>query len=66
MKRSNVNKTMAALAVVGVLLTACSGSDDDAEGRLVDEPAEQPAEEPADDGLFGDDGRSPRSDDDAE
>jgi Ca-activated chloride channel homolog len=70
MKRSNVNKTMAALAVVGVLLTACSGSDDDVESRLVDEPAEQPAEEPAeepaDEGLFGDGGGSSRSDDDAE
>jgi Ca-activated chloride channel family protein len=50
MKRSNVNKTVTALAVVGMLLTACSEGDDDAA-----EPAEGPAtEEPANDGLFGD------------
>ncbi|MDW3213844.1 MAG: von Willebrand factor type A domain-containing protein [Ilumatobacteraceae bacterium] len=30
MKRSNVNRSMAALAAVGVLLTGCSGGDDDA------------------------------------
>lgn len=50
MKRSNVNQAVAALAVVGVMLTACSGGDDDSA-----EPGVEPAaDEPADDGLFGD------------
>ena len=74
MKRSNVNKTMTALAVVGLLLTACSEGDDSstepAEEPATEEPAaEEPAgDEPVDDGLFGDDGDSDRSaaDDDAE
>lgn len=30
MKRSNVNKAVAALAAVGIILTACGGDDDDA------------------------------------
>ena len=49
MKRSNVNTVMAALAVAGVLLTACSGGDDAADDR-----EEEPTEEPTDEGLFGD------------
>ncbi len=64
MKRSNVNKSMAALVAVGVILAGCSGSDDDA-------ASETAAEEPAsDEGLFGSDEpgdtRGPASDDESE
>ncbi len=55
MKRSNVNKTMAALTAVAVILAGCSGSDDDASTRDSEPAADEPAaDEPAtDDGLFG-------------
>ena len=49
MKRSNVNKMVAALAVTGMLLTACGGDDDVADEPAAEEPADEPAEEPADD-----------------
>lgn len=65
MKRSNVNTTVVALAAVGMLLTACSGGDDDSADRAEELAAEEPAEEPADDGLFGEGDGSP-SDEDAE
>ena len=63
MKRSNVNRTVAALVAVGVMLTACSGDDDSPDssgtessddGReegvsapSADEPSSEPADEPA-------------------
>ena len=65
MKRSNVNTMMAALAVAGVLLTACSGGDDAIDDREQG-PAEEPAEEPAEDGLFGDERDTVDPDRDAE
>ena len=61
MKRSNVNTTLAALAVAGVLLTACSGGDDATADR-----EEEPTEEPTDDGLFVDEQDTAEPDGDAE
>ena len=63
MKRSNVNKTVAVLAAVGVMLTACSGGDDDAADEADGPAAEEP--DPGDEGLFGEDEPSD-SDRDAE
>ncbi|BAN02738.1 vWA domain-containing protein [Ilumatobacter coccineus] len=51
MKRSNVNKQLAALVALGVVFTACGGDDD---GGDAEESA--PTEEASEDGLFGDGG----------
>lgn len=51
MKRSIVNKQMAALVALGVVFTACASDDD---GGDAASPAS--AEETSDDGLFGDEG----------
>ncbi|MAT03830.1 MAG: hypothetical protein CL424_02145 [Acidimicrobiaceae bacterium] len=65
MKRSNVNQQLAALVAVGVMLTACSGSDDDSsdaqtvdDGRDVDDvfaPLDEPDLDETEDDEDGED-----------
>ena len=55
MKRSNVNTTLAALAVLGVLVTGCSSDDDDAGSA---EPLSAERTGADDEGLFADDSAS--------
>ena len=61
MKRSNVNRTMAALAAVGVLLTGCSGGGDEAsEPPTVDDRSDEQG------GIFGQDGDDADTEDGSE
>lgn len=58
MMRCNVNKAVAALAVVGVVVTGCGGDDEstdggDAERSLADEAPAEIAEQPAEAGRAG-------------
>ncbi len=55
MKRSNVHTTLAALAVLGVLVTGCSSDDDDADSA---EPLSAERTGADDEGLFADDSAS--------
>ena len=62
MKRSNVNRTVAALVAAGMALTACGGDDDSSD----DSTTEQSADDQG--GIFGtedDDGGGPPVDDEA-
>ncbi len=58
MKRSNVNTTMAALAVLGMILSGCAGGDDDTTAN-----PDGPPEPTVDDGLFDRDDDSVRTGD---
>jgi len=49
MRHSSVNKTVAALAALGMVLAGCSGDDDDSAGEATTQSTERPS-----DGLFVD------------